>query len=76
MKRYAIINSNGLVDNIILWDEASQWSPPEGMTMVKVEEVRCDIGWKYENEVFTDPTPPPEPATDPIAEPTPETPAE
>lgn len=55
MKRYAIIDSNGLVDNIILWDEASSWSPPEGMTMVKVEGVVCDLKWKYENEVFTDP---------------------
>ena len=72
MKRYAIINSNGLVDNIILWDEATQWSPPEGMTMVKVEDILCSIGWKYENEVFTDPNPPPEPVT----EPTPDTPAE
>lgn len=55
MKRYAIIDSTGAVDNIILWDEAAQWSPPEGMTMVKVEDVVCSIGWKYENEVFTDP---------------------
>ena len=69
MKRYAIINSNGLVDNIILWDEATQWSPPEGMTMVKVEDIVCSIGWKYENEVFTDPNPPTEtPVTDTPAE--------
>jgi hypothetical protein len=69
MKRYAIIDSNGLVDNIILWDEAAQWSPPEGMTMVKVEDILCSIGWKYENEVFTDPTPPTEtPVTDTPAE--------
>jgi hypothetical protein len=57
MKRYAIVNSNGFVDNIILWDEATQWSPPEGSTMVKVEEILCDIGWKYENEAFTEQTP-------------------
>jgi len=57
MKRYAIIDSNGVVDNIILWDEAAQWSPPEGMTMVKVEDIQCGIGWTYANDVFTDPTP-------------------
>jgi hypothetical protein len=72
MKRYAIVDSNNTVHNVIVWDEASQWSPPEGMTMVNVEEVRCDIGWKYENEVFIDPTPPPEPVTDPATD----TPAE
>jgi hypothetical protein len=59
MKRYAIINSENIVDNVILWDEASSWSPPEGMTMIKVEGVICDIGWKYENEVFSDPNPTP-----------------
>lgn len=56
MKRYAIINSENIVDNVILWDESSQWSPPEGMTMVKVEGIFCDMNWKYENGVFVDPT--------------------
>ena len=60
MKRYAIIDSNGLVDNIILWDEAAEWSPPENMTMVKAEDIACGIGWKYENEVFTAPDTPAE----------------
>ena len=55
MKRYAIINSDNIVENIILWDEAAQWTPPEGTTMVKVEEIFCGVGWKYENEAFTDP---------------------
>jgi hypothetical protein len=76
MKRYAIIDLNGLVDNIILWDEASQWSPPEGMTMVKVEDTLCDIGWKYENEVFTNSTPPLEPVIETVTEPVTDTPAE
>ena len=69
MKRYAIIDSDNLVDNIIIWDEAAQWSPPEGMTMVNVEGVLCDRGWKYENEIFTNPNPPIEtPAEDTPAE--------
>lgn len=55
MKKYAVVNADGIVDNIILWDEAAPWQPPEGSVMVKVEEVVCDIGWKYENNVFTDP---------------------
>lgn len=55
MKRYAIINSDNIVQNIILWDESAQWTPPEGTTMVKVEEILCGIGWKYENETFSDP---------------------
>jgi hypothetical protein len=55
MKRYALIDTDGIVKNVIIWDEASQWSPPEGHTMVKVDDVMCDIGWKYENETFTMP---------------------
>lgn len=58
MKKYAIVDQNGFVSNMIIWDEASQWSPPEGMSMVKAEEVFCDIGWKYENGAFVNPNPP------------------
>lgn len=55
MKRYAIVNPDGVVENMIIWDEVSQWTPPEGHTMVKAEEVLCDIGWKYENGAFVRP---------------------
>lgn len=55
MKRYAVVKQDGIVDNIILWDEASTWTPPEGMSMIKVEDIICDIGWKHENGVFTNP---------------------
>jgi len=57
MKRYAIINSDNVVENVVLWDEVSQWSPPEGRSMIKVEDVVCGIGWVYDNGNFTDPTP-------------------
>ena len=59
MKRYAIVDSNNKVDNIVIWDEASQWSPPEGMSMVKAEDMLCDLGWTYNGESFT--APPEEP---------------
>lgn len=58
MKRYAVVNQENTVENIILWDEVSQWEPPEGRSLVKVEEAVCDIGWKHENGVFTNPNPP------------------
>lgn len=57
MKRYAIVNLDNIVENIIVWDEATQWTPPEGRIMVNVEDVLCDMGWKYENSVFTNPNP-------------------
>lgn len=55
MKKYAVIDPNGVVNNMILWDEVSQWAPPEGHSIVKAEEVLCDIGWKYENGTFVRP---------------------
>lgn len=58
MKRYAIVNPQNVVTNIVLWDEAAQWSPPEGHIIVNVEEVFCDIGWIHNEGVFTNPNPP------------------
>lgn len=55
MKRYAIVNAENIVENIVLWDEASAWLPPENTTLIKVEDIVCDLGWKHENGVFTDP---------------------
>lgn len=55
MPRYAIIDSNSIVDNVIVWDEASPWQPPEGHSMVKCEGLLCDLGWKYENGEFIPP---------------------
>jgi hypothetical protein len=58
MKRYAVVNQENKVENIIVWDEASQWAPPEGRFIVNVEETPCDIGWVHDNGQFTDPNPP------------------
>jgi hypothetical protein len=55
MPNYAVVNSDNIVENIIVWDEASAWSPPEGRIIVKAEGIICGIGWKHENGVFTEP---------------------
>lgn len=74
MKRHAVIDSEGNVVNVVLWDGASMWRPPEGHTLVEVEETPCGPGWTYADGVFTEPPPPPAP--EPAPEPTPETPAQ
>jgi hypothetical protein len=58
MKRYAIVDSGNMVRNIILWDEASEWQPPENHIIVKVEDMVCDIGWTHDNGNFINPKPP------------------
>lgn len=53
MKKIAMIK-NGVVENIALWDDVSTWEP-EGYELVDVTSIQCDIGFLYENDVFTDP---------------------
>jgi hypothetical protein len=60
MNRYALINNQNIVDNIILWDGSDSWTPPENMTCINVESIKCGIGWSYDGTVFTAP-PEPEP---------------
>lgn len=60
MPNYAVVDSNDVVQNIIVWDEVSQWQPPEGHSLVKADDVACNIGWKHNNGVFSDPNPPEE----------------
>lgn len=57
MSRHAHIIGNDVV-NVIELDPASDWRP-EGGYVVQTDEAQ--IGWRYENGVFTDPTPKPEP---------------
>lgn len=58
MKRYAIVGPDNIVKNIIVWDGASAWTPPEEHIMVDVEEVFCDIGCIHDNGVFSKPPEP------------------
>lgn len=55
MPKYAVINADNIVENIIVWDEVSQWTPPEGRYIIKVEDVFCSIGWEYKANEFNDP---------------------
>jgi hypothetical protein len=32
MKRYVILDGKGIVQNIVLWDGETTWTPPEGCT--------------------------------------------
>lgn len=59
---YAVVNEDsGMVENIIVWDGESEWSPPEGCFAV-INDVGAGIGWSYANGAFT--PPPPIPPTD------------
>lgn len=63
---YAIVNSLGVVTNIIVLDlEANPgWDPGEGNTLVNVTEIQCAIGWNYKDGLFINPNQIPEPSKD------------
>jgi len=55
MNKYALINNQNIVDNIVLWDGGDSWQPPENMTCINVESIDCSIGWVYDGSVFSEP---------------------
>ena len=72
MYKYALINNQNIVNNIVLWDGSDSWQPPENMRCINVENLKCGIDWIYDGSVFTepevvavipDPTPEPTPPT-------------
>lgn len=64
--RCAVIE-NGIVSNIIVADANVDKSPIEGAVLVNVDDT-VQIGYTYDNGVFTDPNPPkpPEPIKIPV----------
>ena len=56
--RYALINANGLVVNVSLWDGETEWQPPEGITVVKVPDGQpCGPGWTFNGTDWIAPPP-------------------
>ena len=50
---YAIVNSENLVVNTIIWDGVTLWQPPEGCQAVPLTE--GGIGWSYVDGQFVSP---------------------
>jgi|NOAtaT_7_FD_contig_31_7043877_length_310_multi_2_in_0_out_0_2 hypothetical protein len=57
---YALINSENVVVNMVLWDGVTPWTPPDGCTPIKINSQPCDIGWIYDPQTGTF-SPPPAP---------------
>lgn len=55
MQRYALINNQNIVENIVSWDGVSSWTPPENMICLNVEGIQCDIGSTYNGSTFITP---------------------
>lgn len=57
MQRYALVDSSGVVDNVVMWDGGEDWAPPQGFTTVQSDIAA--IGWTYANGTFSAPEPQP-----------------
>ncbi|MXF49446.1 hypothetical protein GR294_23410 [Raoultella sp. Lac2] len=53
---WAVIDSNGIVVNIVVWDGSEEWLPPEGMTAVNCGDKPFCIGGSYRDGEFTPPS--------------------
>jgi hypothetical protein len=64
-QRAALVDSNGIVQNIIVWQDGDV--APEGFTVVvRGTTEPISIGWKHNGDnTFTDPNPPPPPLPEP-----------
>lgn len=53
--RYAIVDADGNITNVSLWDGKTPWQPPEGHKAIKDEENKAEIGGKYDGKKFLPP---------------------
>lgn len=54
---YAIIDLvTNIVENVIVWDGESPWSPPAGYYMEPIGNSGAGIGWSYVNGQFVQPS--------------------
>lgn len=57
---YAVLNSDSLVVNVVVFNGIDAWNPPEGCTSVEIpEDSGAGIGWSYVDGEFVSPEPPP-----------------
>ncbi len=63
--RYALLDADGNVTNVILWDGKTEWEPPEGHTTRRLnargKDARVAPGWRLDGGTWAEPDRP-EPA--------------
>ena len=52
--KHAIIR-NGTVENVVLWDGETEWTPPEGTELVALDGRPAGPGWSFDGTTFTPP---------------------
>jgi hypothetical protein len=57
IKPWAVLNNEGLVVNVVLWDGQSDWNP-DAQTVDLSDHAGVGIGWKWNGTIFDDVRPP------------------
>lgn len=57
MENYAVIDVNGLVVNVVLWDGVSEWTPGAGLRAIPNVGQQGSIGDTWNGTTFVSPTP-------------------
>ena len=52
--RYALVDSGGLVVNIVEWDGETDWSPPAGLTATEADPT-ISKGWRRVDDAWVAP---------------------
>ncbi|HAJ4481471.1 TPA: tail fiber assembly protein [Escherichia coli] len=65
---YAVIDGDGNIVNVIVWDGVTEWEPPEGTQAVRCGDNLCVIGGTYKEGVFNVPPEPEVPKEDLISQ--------
>jgi hypothetical protein len=48
--RWALVDADGSVTGVILWDGQTEYTPADGLTVVAVpDDVRAGPGWTYDS---------------------------
>lgn len=53
--RYAIVDKDGNVVNVSLWDGIATWQPGEGLKAIKDEKDKAEIGGRWTGKAFLPP---------------------
>lgn len=54
--KYAVINlQTNVIENTIVWDGVSAWTPPDGCYVQQLTNSNAGIGWSFVNNQFAPP---------------------
>ena len=56
---YGLVDANGIVQQVIVYDGVSPYTPQEGFSLIAIGGSGAWTGWTYANGVFTAPPAPP-----------------